>query len=102
MRIYISSEGGLMTDVFTPKSFIDFKIEEKMKKLDDRMVNYINRYRRERRKLQDERHDTPTKYRGVHWYDVLSSLSPEEQEEYQRLYNESRKRLRLKQGLVKQ
>lgn len=100
--IFIGSHGGLLTDVITPKAYIDFKIDEKIKKLDDRMVKYLDRYRRERKKLREQRHETHEKFKGVNRFDIIHGFTPEEREEYQRLFKESMEKFRLNQGLVQQ
>jgi len=87
--IWIGSYGGMMTDVITPKAYIDLLIERKIKALDERMVKYIDRYRRARRKLRDQRHDTSKKYKGVGPFEIIHNFTPEEREEFKHLYDES-------------
>ena len=96
--IFIGSHGGLLTDVITPKAYIDFKIDEKMKKLDDLMVKYLDRYRRERKNLREQRHETHKKFKDVNRFEIIHGFTPEERLEFQRLVKESLGRAKKRMG----
>ncbi len=95
--ILIGSQGGLMTDVFTPKAYLNLKIEREMKRLDDLMFNYVERYLRAREALLSQRQETLKKYEGVNPFELIHSFTPEEQLDYQGLVAESLKTLRRAQ-----
>ena len=93
MPIRIYPWGSQLTDVYTPKAYIQFKIEERMRKIDDLMIKYLDNYLRKRIKLQNELTQVYSKTKNIGHFELISSFTPEERKEYYRLCQESKKRL---------
>lgn len=91
--IWIDRRGIQRTDVFTPMAYIHYKIEERMKKLDQLMVKYIDNYLRKRSELADEFNNIHGGVSILSHVELMSSFSPEERKEFNQLKKESDKRI---------
>lgn len=92
--IWIHSEGELRTDVITPVSYLEYKVEDEMLRLDQLMVRYIDGYLRKRRELRQKYQDLIGKYKGVNRFEIIHGWTTEERIEFHGLVKESLRRVR--------
>ncbi len=64
-----------------------------MRVLDTRMVNYIDRYKKARNKLQNQCSNIHKEFKGINPFEIIHKFTHEENAEYERLCKESKERL---------